>query len=315
MKEIELKFQVPPAAAAAVEAQLQTAGATTIRLAARYYDTADRRLAQAGFALRLRLEGTQWVQTLKGRAAGAAGLIERLEHNAALPGVAALALPELDLQRHAGTPAGMALQALLDAAGVGVDALQIQYDTDISRLQHTIRHGAAGIELAFDRGLIRSGPRTLAVCELEFELLDGPRAELIAASRAWVQQLGLWLDVRSKAERGDRLARQLISGPVHQLPAVLADAWPALLNQALAALLPNLADLAGETATPEHAVALQQGAARFLQQLSTIDGVPAGLHAAAQTLAHAASGADVAAALRAVPLQLAVLDLLGWGMG
>ncbi len=70
MTEIELKLAVPPAARAAVRAAVATASAQRVRLRAAYADTADQRLAAAGFALRLRQEGRRWVQTLKGRGDG-----------------------------------------------------------------------------------------------------------------------------------------------------------------------------------------------------------------------------------------------------
>ena len=69
MTETELKFQIPPRQAAAVARAVATQTARRIRLVAAYADTADRRLAAAGLALRLRREGRQWVQTLKGRGA------------------------------------------------------------------------------------------------------------------------------------------------------------------------------------------------------------------------------------------------------
>ena len=47
MVETELKFQVPAAARTAVERQLSTNTARTLELQARYFDTPDRRLAQA----------------------------------------------------------------------------------------------------------------------------------------------------------------------------------------------------------------------------------------------------------------------------
>ena len=57
MQEIELKFQVPVVARLATEAWVLKGSTRRVRLQAAYFDTADRLLARAGLALRLRLEG------------------------------------------------------------------------------------------------------------------------------------------------------------------------------------------------------------------------------------------------------------------
>ena len=44
------------------------------------------------------------------------------------------------------------------------------------------------------------------ICEVEFELKQGSAQDLILFSKTWVEKYQLWLDVRSKAERGNLLA-------------------------------------------------------------------------------------------------------------
>ncbi|HKX95056.1 MAG TPA: CYTH domain-containing protein, partial [Methylibium sp.] len=113
MSEVELKLQVPAAALAAVERELARGSTQRLRLQAIYFDTADRRLAAAGLALRVRKEGRRWVQTLK---SGSAHGIERSEHDVPLaqaPGPEPAADPAL----HAGTPPGETLAALLAPDG------------------------------------------------------------------------------------------------------------------------------------------------------------------------------------------------------
>lgn len=250
MQETELKFQVPADRLAGVRRAVATSTAQRTRLQAMYAETADHRLAKAGLALRLRKQGRVWVQTLKGRGDG---LLRRLEHEVALP--AQRGTPQLDLTRHAGTPAGDALAAaLLDGA-----PLHTLYRTDILRTHRVLRRGGARVELALDEGWIIAGRQRIAVCELELELLDGPPRELLALAEAWVQRHGLWLDVRTKSERGFRLAtgRQ-------QVPAVKAssttlntqgtprEALAAMLQATLQHAWPNAAELAGDSGTPEH---------------------------------------------------------------
>jgi inorganic triphosphatase YgiF len=256
--EIELKFQVPPDRRAALQRAVATAAVQRTRLRAIYADTADDRLAAAGLALRLRQEGRHWVQTLKGRGDG---LMARLEHECRLPAVRGT--PRLDPARHAGTAAGAVLARALGVADLAdpaaAAALQPLYRTDIQRLHRTVRHGGARVEIALDLGEIvvdAAGDRParrVPVCEIEFELLSGTPAALVALAQRWVQRFGLWWDVRTKSERGWRLAR---SRP--QVPAVRAahdalpagagpgEAWAAMLQATLAHALPNAAELGAD---------------------------------------------------------------------
>lgn len=248
--ETELKFQVPPARAAALQGAVGTASARTLRLRAWYADTADQRLAAAGLALRLRKEGRVWVQTLKGRGDG---LMQRLEHEVELPPQAGE--PVLDPRRHAATPAGeMLARALADGA-----ELRKLYGTDIRRLHRRVRHGGATIEIAYDQGRITAGDRAVPVNEIEFELVSGPPAALPALAARWAARFGLWWDVRTKSERGLRLALGRDTVPPVKaaaiaLPAAAGphDAWQAVLRSALVQALPNAAEIAAGTDTPEH---------------------------------------------------------------
>jgi len=248
--EIELKFQVPAASRASVRGALATATAQTVRLRAAYFDTADQRLAAAGLALRLRQENRRWVQTLKGRGDG---LMQRLEHEVVLP--AQRGVPALDPSRHAATPVGQRLLQLLADGTV----LQERYRTEMRRLLRRVRSGGAVVEIAFDSGHIVAGALSVPVCELEFELVSGPSQPLLALAERWVQRHALWLDVRTKSERGHRLALGLDRVPATsaaptQLPegASPAQAFAAMLQSALAQALPNAAELGAGSGTPEH---------------------------------------------------------------
>lgn len=291
MTETELKFQVPPERRVALQRAVATTTATTTRLQAVYADTADRRLAAAGLALRLRQEGRHWVQTLKGRGDG---LMQRLEHELPLPAQAGI--PTLDARRHAGTPVGSRLLALL-ADGT---ALQPIYRTDIRRLHRVVRHGGALIELAYDRGHILAGTQKARVDEIEFELVRGPRAALLSLAARWAQQHGLWWDVRTKSERGYRLALGLHTVPAVpparlRLPAAgatMQDFGPRL-QQVLAQCLPNAAEIASGSGAEAHHLALRQG----LAQLGRV------LRAAAPGAADAAEVLALAAAWQALAAE------------
>jgi inorganic triphosphatase YgiF len=126
----------------------------------------------------------------------------------------------------------------------------VRFATDILRRWVRVRHGAALIELALDVGRIDGGSHSLPVCELEFELIEGegPGAvtALLDAVSPWVAELGLWLDPRSKAERGDRLA----CGRLERAAAVPEDGADA--RAVLTALIRNTAE-AAEFGEPEQA--------------------------------------------------------------
>lgn len=276
MVETELKFQIPSAALAGVRRAVATASAVRTPLSAIYFDTADRRLAAAGLALRLRREGRRWVQTLKGRGDGIA---VRLEHEVALP--AQRGEPRLDVARHAGTAAGDALAAALR----GSDALAEVFRTDIRRTHRRLRSGGATLEIALDEGALQAGAQRAPVSEIEFELVAGPPAALPALAARWVQRHGLWWDVRTKAERGARLAAAAAaaSAPdapdtpdvaarapaVKAAPSALdpatdtATALATMLQATLAHALPNAAEIADDRGTPEHLHQLRVGLRRL----------------------------------------------------
>jgi len=261
MFEVELKFQVDPAALPGLRRALDRGRTRRERLQAHYHDTADRALARAGMALRLRKEGRAWVQTLKLAGENA---MQRLEHNVRVAGVS----PALEVQRHAGTPAGDALLELLH--GAGDPPLQLRYRSDIRRSSRELRADGARIELALDEGELVCGERRHPVCEIEFELKHGSPAALIAVAGRWAAQHRLVLDVRSKAERGDRLAEGLERVPAvkFKAPSLARSTPPA---QALRAMVhagwqqvqANAAEVADGTNDAEHVHQLRVGLRRL----------------------------------------------------
>ena len=275
MTEIELKFQVPPERRAAVAAAVagRTGAGRLQRLQAAYHDTAGRDLAGAGVALRLRREGPRWVQTLK---ASGSDAMTRLEHNVPRPGRSAVA-PPLDLSLHAGTPAGARLAEVL--AGAADPLLACQFGTDIRRLSRSVRSHGALVELAFDTGRVQAGAQSQPLCELEIELLRGSPAALLQCARQWVARHGLWLDTRSKAERGDLLARGQPYTPARKaVPVRLAAAMPvaaarqAVLHACAQQVLPNASQVASGQFGDEHLHQLRVGLRRLRAALALFDG-------------------------------------------
>ena len=307
MTEIELKFQVPPERRDRVRAAVagRAAAARTLRLQAAYFDTGDGLLASAGVALRLRREGARWVQTLK---ASGADTMTRLEHNAPRRERSA-AVPALDPALHQGTAAGERLAALLATRPDA--ALDCRYRTDIRRTARTLRRQGATLELAFDEGVIVAGDESLPVCELEIELIEGAPPALLALAADWVARHGLWLDTRSKAERGTLLAERRAHSPLRKARAIdLADAMGAfearrlVLGECLQQIAPNASVVAGGEFTDEHLHQLRVGLRRLRTalQLFPVSASDDPLGEAAAALFRALSTARDEAAI-GVPLR------------
>lgn len=248
--EVEIKLQVPPAALAAVRAELLRGACRRTRLKAQYFDTPSRSLAAAGWALRLRQEDRRWVQAVKGLGDG---VLSRVEHEVARSVPRGVPWPEPAL--HAGMPG---FDALERALGDQASALQPVVRTDVRRTHRIVRSAGAQVEIALDEGEIAAGDARVPVCELEFELKSGRPAALVALAARWAARHGLWLDVRTKAQRGWRLVNGEAWPPAAmQVPRLAAHmpadaALRACVRAALAQVMANGSVLAAGDGTPEH---------------------------------------------------------------
>jgi triphosphatase len=317
MHEIELKFQVGATERAAVDAAV--AGrppAPRERLQAAYYDTAERALAEAGLALRMRREERRWVQTLKG--AGDDGLT-RGEHN--VPVVApAGAVPAVDPSLHADTPLGDRLFKVL--RGARSPDLRCVFSTDIRRRKRTLRMRRGVVELAFDEGAILAGERRLPVCELEIELVSGSPLAVIDTAQRWVARHGLWLDTRSKAERGDLLTRGETMAPERRARDVeldpgmsIAEAERCVLRSCLDQVSVNGSQVASGEHSDEHVHQLRVGLRRLRTALRLFRDADAALADEATALFRSLGAARNQAAI-AQPLAQQLTDALAAiGMG
>jgi len=272
--EIELKFLVPAAARVALLAEMSRGSATPqrISLAAMYLDTSDRRLAKSGIAWRLRREGRRWVQTLK---SGGANALERFEHEVTRPDASH------EAALHAGSATGDKLVALLrDAAAEGTE-LGVRFQTEMRRTSRKLRVRGAVVEVAFDEGRVLSQEANQRIREVEFELVSGSAAAMLALAERWRKRFGLLLEPRSKAARGDRLAQgsaypplRKASRPDYSDEATAAQAFGTVLDECLAHITHNTIGLIeGDPALRvEHVHQLRVGIRRLRSALRSFAG-------------------------------------------
>ena len=252
MVEVELKFQIPEARRNALLKALDPKKSEIIQLKAKYYDTEECLLSQHGVALRQRLEGTRWIQTLK--AAGKSHL-HRFEHNYDLGEQEQT--PELDLTIYNND--AEAQQILSNALGNSEAQLKLQFETDIQRTFRVLQFEKTDIEVSLDIGEVRTETEQREVHEVEFELKAGSIQALLAFSFEWVKKYQLWLDVRSKAEVGHLLAKHQKVSPAKSAKEFTLSKKDAanknlrlLIAQQLQHLLPNIAAIAAVVAEKEH---------------------------------------------------------------
>ncbi|MBJ8496172.1 CHAD domain-containing protein [Acinetobacter oleivorans] len=252
MVEVELKFQLPESKKKTVQQYLKKHKAKYIHLQAKYYDTPDRLLAKNGMALRLRKEDDQWVQTFK--AAGQSHL-HRVEEEIHLG--ACDQEPDLNLALYQDNKV---VTDLINAVlGTQAEKLSLQFETDVQRTYHVFEADNTAIEVCLDDGVVKTADTQSIICEVEFELKQGAVKTLIQFAQQWINRYALWLDVRSKAERGNLLALgQAASPAVHAKALTLnkditaEQALKKIIENCLGQFLPNMAVIADGVAEPEH---------------------------------------------------------------
>jgi inorganic triphosphatase YgiF len=210
--EIELKLGLDPAAVPALlrHPALVAAKRGAVRrahLVSAYFDTSDFRLAESGIALRVRRDGSRWVQTVKGPPLATSGgaLHARPEYEWAVAGA------RLEPRHLAATP-----WRRLFAKTLSTHALARRFTTDFERrsVRLAFADGTRAV-LCVDVGEIRAAGRGRArvpIAEVEIELESGRPERLFELARALAADLPLTAIAANKAERGFALARGLPDG-------------------------------------------------------------------------------------------------------
>ncbi|HEY6609709.1 MAG TPA: CYTH domain-containing protein [Pseudomonas sp.] len=235
VKETEIKLRASRATLAALREhpllkKRNKSGWQQSELFNQYFDTPERDLAQARVALRLRRDGEQYIQTLKGRGQSIAGLSERNEWDWQLD------KNKLDLKKLTDEcwPA--------ELAELDKKTLKPIFTTDFVREKAEIAWGRGKakvvIEAALDLGKVTAGKQSEEICELELELREGEPAALLELAAELAATLALMPCDISKAERGYRLFDPTcysLTLPEPQLDAamLLDDAFAALAWQLL----------------------------------------------------------------------------------
>ena len=170
-----------------------------------YYDTPDQVLRKHDMTVRVRWDGTGFVQTLKQKGESGKGLTVRGEWEWPLSG------PDMDLSL-------VPLDLLPVSLRARMEALRPVFRTDFERTLWLLcipagslssSHPPAKVELALDQGEIiaGAGPRVLReeILEIELELLEGIPDILFTISKKLGKEIRLKPFDVSKAERGYRL--------------------------------------------------------------------------------------------------------------
>jgi triphosphatase len=196
--EVELKLTVDPADLPKLREALGVlapGSATTARtLVSTYFETPDRKLRRAGSILRVREQDGHFIQTLKTEDPEGANLLARGEWED----------PVAD-----NWPDPQAAQSGPHLPDGAADGLRALFVTEVDRLTVDVEPlPGTLIEAAIDRGQVRAvdNGRNWTLSELELELKEGDPAALYDVALALLETVPLRVDLRSKSERGYRLA-------------------------------------------------------------------------------------------------------------
>lgn len=193
--ETELKFNLPGRVGPVSRWSIPAAKfgkETCSELIATYFDTKKYKLERRGLSLRVRRNGSSFVQTIK---ATPGASINRGEWENDIKDKT----PDLKKTKH--TPFDK-----LNAKKLSGQLSPI-FRTSVRRATIPVHTRRSEIEIALDRGHIIAGRRSRAIAELELELKRGSSADLFQLAKTIAQRFRAELYLPSKADRGYRLAR------------------------------------------------------------------------------------------------------------
>jgi triphosphatase len=160
-------------------------------LVSTYFDTPKQKLHRRGFTLRVRQVGNGYLQTVK---SSASGNFARGEWETPVDSGAP------DFREITRTPLGDIATKKLRRK------LEPVFRTSVHRMTRMLHVGSSEVELAIDRGNLVVGSKSEPISEFELELKKGRSEDLFRVAKLFNRRAGAELDLRSKADRGYRLA-------------------------------------------------------------------------------------------------------------
>ncbi len=254
-RELELKLELPAEDFQRLRDTMRASaeGHSQKRLRSVYFNSPDAKLRSERIFFRLRNDGGRdWVQTVKTGDAPKNGLSNVAEFEAKLR------KREPDLARIADKALRQKIKKLLKN-----DELNPVFETVIDRSAHVLRREGCSVELALDDGWVEADGKTLAICEVELELLSGSLHEFLAIARELFADFAIRPGASSKAERGFSLLLSESSPrlPFHGQPVMLSRTETA--RDAFAAILQS----AAEQAIANHRIILETGDVEGVHQM------------------------------------------------
>jgi len=191
--ETELKFEVAPLDLRKLKAARALHKGTPKEedLVSFYFDTPKHKLAKNNVSLRVRHNGTKRLQTIKAEEAGSSFRRGEWQHE--------IKADAPDLRKAHNTPLAPLLSKKLERK------LKPIFETRVHRTRIRIRKNRSRVEVALDRGQIRSGRRAIPIGELELELKRGKAGDVFDVARKLTRLVPAKLSLKSKAERGYEL--------------------------------------------------------------------------------------------------------------
>lgn len=260
MTETEIRFSVPAVLDQEVERVYPRDTSEAEHNESVYFDTKKFALRRNGIEFRIRRNSQGWKQTVKAAASDGAPF-SRAEHEIALDG----ATPNLThLADHLPTN----LKGVLAGAPI-----RPVFRTDIQRRRLVVPRRDGEIEIAIDRGRLIAGNASVAVEDVEHELLRGSTDDLARACLSFLDEVPAGLQTEGKAARGFRLLTSDQAPPVFSAPVQLTPDTPfpeavqTLLRSAYGQILGNHAPMI-TTTQPEAVHQMRIGIRRLRSILS-----------------------------------------------